>query len=85
MRGVPAASGSGNALVAWIFLALLVWIALQFRPSRRAVWKARFEAMQPILAYVKADAVAVWTAIAHRLQVRRARGEINRGLEDLLG
>lgn len=78
-------SGGGSLIPLFVVLACLTWLGLQFRPTRRAVWRARIEALAPLGALLRADALALWATVVDPWRVRRARGEMDEGLEDLLG
>jgi hypothetical protein len=77
-------SGGGAPLALWIILACIAWLALQWRPSRRAVWRARVDALSPIGLYLIADVMALFAPVIHRKEIRRARGELDRGIDDFL-
>jgi hypothetical protein len=59
----PPASG-GSVWPVLIFFAVVTWVALQFRASRRDVWSRRVGRHADLILYLAADAAATARLVA---------------------
>ena len=62
---------TGNVLEGFIVAGLLAHLLLQLRPSRRAVWNSRWEAVAPLLSVMGRDLIAVVTLPMTYIDMRR--------------
>lgn len=62
---------SGSVLEGFIVAGFLGYLLLQFRRSRRTVWKSRWEAVAPLLSVMGRDLIAVVTLPMIYVDMRR--------------
>jgi hypothetical protein len=62
---------SGTVLESFIVAGVLAHLLLQLRPSRRTVWKSRWEAVAPLLSVMGRDLTAVVTLPVTYIHMRR--------------
>jgi hypothetical protein len=54
----------------FLFLAICCWVALQFRPAKRAVWERRATFIAPLFRHIGADVFAVVAMVTNFFKAR---------------